>query len=184
VAKVHINAKVPAAGAFSRPVRDIQTPSIDNADKTVSLIGQAVYPVDPNTDPVTYSMPSSQMITKYGVPEYVRTPTTFKVGTATAAGLTAVWTPTAGKRFRLMGGTFSIGSDVTTVGGATIQLADAGSGFMIMARVGLNSTGQGYSFQLPGNGYLSTAQDAVLNCNLSAALTAGQAAFSLYGTEE
>lgn len=57
MSKIHINAKVPPAGAFSRPVRDIQTPSIDNPDKTVSLVGQAVYPVDPNTDPLSYTMP-------------------------------------------------------------------------------------------------------------------------------
>jgi len=57
VGKLHLENKVPAAGAFSRPVKDVQTPSIDNSDGTITPVAQMVYPIDPNTDPMTLTMP-------------------------------------------------------------------------------------------------------------------------------
>jgi hypothetical protein len=119
-----------------------------------------------------------------------RTSTTFKSATATAAGNTAIWTPTAGKKFRLMRVTMKLTNSATlaSAGNLLAQLFDGAAGVIGIANnwfVGAsgNAQHQSYNFDL-GNGYLSSAANNVLNVNLSVALTAGLLSITVAGTEE
>jgi hypothetical protein len=119
-----------------------------------------------------------------------RTTNIFKSATATAAGNTAIWTPTAGKKFRLMRVTMKLTNSATlaTAGNLLAQLFDGAAGVIGIANnwfVGAsgNAQHQSYNFDL-GNGYLSSAANNVLNANLSAALTAGLLSITVAGTEE
>jgi hypothetical protein len=122
-----------------------------------------------------------------------RTPTTFKTATATASGDTALWTPTSGKKFRLMRFTLQITSDAATTGGADIDiiLRDSTTGLAAALTVfvpAVAATTFGATVTTGwvdwGNGYLSSAANNVLNINLSAALTAGKVRAIAVGTEE
>ena len=122
-----------------------------------------------------------------------RTPTTFKTATATASGDTALWTPTSGKKFRLMRFRIEVTGDAATSGGAVID---------VLLRDSTTATGIGFSVFVPatgvttsegvlgtgwidlGNGILSAAANNVLNINLSAALSAGKVRVVCCGTEE
>jgi len=59
----------------------------------------------------------------------VRTPNIFKTAQFSASGLTPVWTPVSGKKFRLMRFAISIPDNATTSGGGvvTVSLFDAGT---------------------------------------------------------
>lgn len=122
-----------------------------------------------------------------------RTPSVFKNATATAAGDTAVWTPTTGKKFRLMGFAINV----------TANAAQAVAGVLnIVLRDATTPIGLGYSVFVPGaagtnfqddssmgfiplgNGYPSTLANNALNINLGAALTAGVVQIMAIGTEE
>lgn len=124
----------------------------------------------------------------------LRTPDTFKTASATASGNTALWTPAGGKKFRLMRYMLTVTDNATqtTPGTLTISLFDAAAGdtgqahSVFVPSVALVNTGSLYSsgwIDL-GNGRLSSAADAVLNINLSAALTAGAVRVICCGTEE
>ena len=119
------------------------------------------------------------------------TPTVFKTATATASGNTALWTPTSGKKFNLMGLIVSIPNDVATSGGADIDVTfqdgstDMGIGFTFFAPSAAGTTAGlagGFTQQF-GAGKLSATANNVLNVNLSAALTAGKVRVTAYGTE-
>jgi hypothetical protein len=125
----------------------------------------------------------------------LRTPSTFKTVTATASGNTALWTPTSGKKFRLMGLLVELTADATLAAAATfhITLQDTAAAMNLgwSARVGTtgatttttaNIIEAGWSDF--GNGFLSAAANNVLNLNLSAALTAGVVRATAFGTEE
>lgn len=128
-----------------------------------------------------------------GLADRLRTPTTFKTVTATASGDTAVWTPTSGKKFRLMGAMVELSGNA--------QLASAAT-FNIVLRDATTAIGVGFSASVGaaaittsvpnlldngvnlGNGILSAAANNVLNVNLSAALTGGVVRVTAWGTEE
>lgn len=119
-----------------------------------------------------------------------RTSNVFKSVTATAAGNTAVWTPAAGKKFRLMKVYLKVTSNSTLAAAGILlaQLFDGAAGVIGVAdNVFIPGSGnqvhQDYQFDL-GNGYLSAAANNVLNINLSAALTAGVVSITVSGTEE
>jgi hypothetical protein len=126
-----------------------------------------------------------------------RTPAVFKTVSvsATASGNTAVWTPTSGKKFRLM--RFQItaqGLSATAATILTISFQDVTTGITIGT----------YDVLLPatanlqpgitqvsgwvdlGNGYLSSAANNVLNANISATVTGATGTFRVNacGTEE
>lgn len=122
----------------------------------------------------------------------LRTPQVFKTVQATASGNTALWTPTSGKKFRLMRYRVQVTGNAATSGGAvvTISFQDSATGLPFAHDLFLPSTGgttmQGYDsgwIDL-GNGYLSTTANNVLNVNLSAALSAGNVRVQVCGTEE
>lgn len=122
----------------------------------------------------------------------VRLPAIFKTVTATAAGSTAVWTPTAGKKFRLMGYSITLtGNAVQGVAGNFEMVfldaaAAVGAGHSeYVPGIALNTFGASGTGKIDfGNGILSALANNVLNINLSAALTGGECRVNVWGTEE
>lgn len=105
-----------------------------------------------------------------------RTPFVFKPLSAVAiATETAIWTPTAGKKFRLMGGIFSVG-----VAAANVLLKDntAGTTIFVIPKSALDTP-----IAIPplGNGILSGAVDRPLTATGVATSTLSGVVF---GTEE
>lgn len=104
-----------------------------------------------------------------------RSPSTFKdLASINISSIATVWTPAAGKKFRLMGGTISVSGACSVlfednVGGATI--------FRTPALLTITP----YSFSL-GNGILSGVADRVLKATASSGTVS--IIGTLYGTEE
>jgi hypothetical protein len=124
-----------------------------------------------------------------GTMEVQRTPVVFTTnGGFTAAGNTAFWTPAAGKKFRLLGGILTISKEAACAGAQYIMLLDAAGWIMRfdISNAALVATGNVIviPFNLPRNGYLSTAANNVLNLKLNGAFTAGSCALVTWGTEE
>jgi len=120
-------------------------------------------------------------------------PTSFVTVSATASGNTAVWTPVAGKKFRLIGYSIQATANVATAGGAAIDVVfrdgstNMGMGFSFFAPSAAGTTfggGNGTGWITLRNGYVSKVADNVLNVNLSAALTAGNIRVNVIGIEE
>jgi hypothetical protein len=127
----------------------------------------------------------------------LRTPAIFHNASvsATASGNTAVWTPTSGKKFRLM--RFQItaqGLSATAATLLTISFQDGSTGIGIgtydvllpaVANLVAGITTVSAWIDL-GNGYLSTAANNVLNANISATVTGATGTFrvNVCGTEE
>jgi len=103
-----------------------------------------------------------------------RTPTVFKdISAVTITGITTVWTPAGGKKFRLMGGSLS-----STTAISILFEDNAGGNTIIRTPKLLVDTP--YTFSL-GNGILSGVADRVLKATGSGA---GVITGYLYGTEE
>lgn len=124
----------------------------------------------------------------------IRTPRQFLTVAAATAGNTALWTPTAGKKFRLMRYQIHVTGNASfaVAGVLTISLFDAAAGatgqvhdVYIPAIAGI-VTGEAYTSPWIdlGNGYLSVLVNNVLNVNLSAALATGNVRVLCCGTEE
>ncbi len=124
--------------------------------------------------------------------ERIRTPNVFKTAQVTEAGTTALWTPAAGKKFRLMGYMMLVSSNtVTNFSGTNLILlldnaAATGISFnpYFPNALVIASATQSVQATNIGNGYLSTAANNVLNVNLVAAITGGSLTFNVWGTEE
>ena len=104
-----------------------------------------------------------------------RTPVTFKTIAAvavTAGTPVAIWTPTSGKKFRVMGFMLSL-----SVAGSVI-LKDATTEIL---RTPLMAAGIGQASPPMGNGILSAAANNVLNADVSAT---GSVSGFVFGTEE
>ena len=123
----------------------------------------------------------------------VRTPSVFKTGTATAAGNTAVWTPTAGKKFRLMryqievqeGSTLGAGAnDVIKFQDATTDIGFIHDVFIPAAALATMGVLYQSGWIDLGNGILSAAANNVLNINIGTVLTAGGVRVNVAGCEE
>jgi len=127
----------------------------------------------------------------------LRDPNIFKTASvpATTSGNTAVWTPTASKKFRLM--RFQItATDVAATAATviTVSFQDATTGinigtydFFMPAIANVASGTQFVSNWVDlGNGYLSTAANNVLNANVSATVAGATGTFryNVCGTEE
>jgi hypothetical protein len=127
-----------------------------------------------------------------------RTPNTFKTAQATASGDTALWTPTSGKKFRLMRFKVQVTANayIAARGVLTIKLRDATTDISLTHDIYLGQTAIAADTnpnQQPiletgwidlGNGFLSAAANNVLNINLSAALSGGNVRVTCAGTEE
>ena len=124
--------------------------------------------------------------------ERLRTPGFFKEGVADAgAGSYDVWTPTAGKKFRLMGGVVTVACGLAAAGKLTIDiqeetLGSTGIKFRTYAPIAASITGVAnvIPFNLPGNGYLSTTVSKKLQLVTDVAITAGWVGIAVWGTEE
>ena len=125
--------------------------------------------------------------------DVLRTPTIFKSVSATASGNTTVWTPASTKKFRLMRYCVMVTDNATlaVAGVLTIKLQDSGTDLnqthdLFVPSAALNTTGDLYVSPWIdlGNGILSATADNVLQINLSAALTAGNARVICCGVEE
>lgn len=122
-----------------------------------------------------------------------RLPNVVKSAVATASGNTALWTPAASKKFRLMRVLIMVsGNAVQAAAGVlTIQLQDSATGMPVAVSPFVPAaagTVMGADFVSGwidlGNGILSAAANNVLNINLSAALTGGTVRAIAVGTEE
>jgi hypothetical protein len=109
---------------------------------------------------------------------------------ATAAGSTAVWTPTEGKKFRLMGYTIDVAGTLAATGVQSIQLQDSATTFKNHLADVIETTAVGDSGSTTnigadlGQGYLSTLANNVLNIVLSSEMVTGGVAINVWGTEE
>jgi len=123
-----------------------------------------------------------------------RTPTVFKTAQATASGNTAVWTPGAGNKFRLLKLFVEVTDNASLAAGAvlTIDIRDANVSTNITFDVFVPTTavtttigdGLEQELDLGDFGILSSAANNVLNVNLSAALVTGNCRIIAMGTEE
>lgn len=135
---------------------------------------------------------STEMVQKGSGLEAVRTPTHFRNFAAINAGNTAVWTPAAGRRFRLMGGLVCVtaGCTFAAAAGNVFEFYDAAASTDIcyfafwVANAAGSTPVVTFPFDLRPNGYLSAAINQVLNANLNATLTAGYVSGFVFGTEE
>ena len=123
-----------------------------------------------------------------------RTPNVFKTAKATATGTTAVWTPTTGKKFRLMRFKIIVTANSAQTTGAVVDfdLQDSSTSINLIHSVFIPTTAittninDGYDsgwIDL-GNGYLSTAANNVLNLVFSATGFSGAVRVIACGTEE
>ena len=105
------------------------------------------------------------------------TPNVWKdVGTVAIGTIATVWTPTSGKKFRLLGGLISVSAAVNIL----FEDNAAGAGNFIF-RVPAMLINTPLAFTLGGNGFLSAAVDRVLKATGSGA---ANLTGTLYGTEE
>jgi len=109
--------------------------------------------------------------------DIVRVQTTrVDLSSVSIASIATVWTPTTGKKFRLMGGSIS----VSVAGSVLFEDNSAGAGNFVWRTPKL-SADTPYNFDL-GNGKLSATTNNVLKATSSVA--SGTIIGTLYGTEE
>ncbi|MGH7747190.1 MAG: hypothetical protein ACREQ5_20900 [Candidatus Dormibacteria bacterium] len=117
----------------------------------------------------------------------VRIPVIFKTIAATAAGLTPVWTPAAGKSFRLMGYSISVAGTLAATGVQLIQLRDGAATIIQRQNATVTITTPTDDSHMGvdlGQGILSAAPNNVLNINLGTAMASGEVDINVWGTEE
>lgn len=127
-----------------------------------------------------------------GAMEYARTPTKFVSATIPAAtGTTDVWTPAAGKKFRLMGYMIHFSGTAAAAGLRTFSIQEETLGAIGMdtgtlaPAAGTGAENSVITVNLPGNGYLATTVDKKLQVVTgTTAYTAGVDYISVWGTEE
>jgi hypothetical protein len=122
-----------------------------------------------------------------------RIPNVFKTAAVASSGDNSVWTPTSGKKFRLMGYQMSATTNITTSGGAVItakirdNATDIGLNWQFYApSAAVTTVAGGFTtgwVWLGDSGYLSSAANQIAKVNLSAATT-GSITVNMIGTEE
>lgn len=120
-----------------------------------------------------------------------RASNTFKSATVTLASNVPVWTPAAGKKFRLLRVYIDVTADVAaaTAGPLTVSLLDASAQFGIARSVFVPAAAgataeQHLVMDLGPDGYVSSNPNNVLNGLLSRALTSGTIRVDVMGVEE
>lgn len=121
-------------------------------------------------------------------------PNIFKSVQATASGDTAVWTPTAGKKFRLQRFKIVVPANAAISGGGvvlTVKLRDSTTDMTVthdvfIPQTAVTTTVGGFvsGWIDLGNGILSAVANNVLNVNLSSTLTTGNVRVIACGVEE
>jgi hypothetical protein len=140
---------------------------------------------------VGYAPGAIQGVLRGNAYEVMRSIQTFAWNTITTVVATAIWTPTAGKKFRLMGGAIIFSSGLLAAGLQTIELQDAAASIPIIFKfqcyqpiaASILGVGTVIPFSIP-NGYLSSAVNNVLNAIMNSASTAGGNSVTVWGCEE
>lgn len=115
----------------------------------------------------------------------IRVANIFRTVVADTAGDTTIWTPAAGRRFRLMGYAISVAGTVASLGVQTIALSDSSDTFANhLAAVGATVLGDSQLGADLGQGALSQTADDPLVITLGTTMTAGGVAVNVWGTEE
>lgn len=120
----------------------------------------------------------------------VRIANVFHTALVTAAGTTAVWTPTAGTKFRLMGYSIDIAGTAAATGVQAIELLDGATVIknhlaVVLQTFAATTAIQGVTISVNcGQGQLSAAANNVLNIHTSEAMVSGGVAINVWGTEE
>jgi hypothetical protein len=119
------------------------------------------------------------------------TPTKFVQSTGNQAAAVTVWTPAAGKKFRVLGGVIMLTKDAAAAqivsfllydGANTVPIFAADISAAALVAIGSETV---IPFNFGGNGYLSIAANNALNLQIGAGvLTAGYYSISVWGTEE
>jgi hypothetical protein len=121
--------------------------------------------------------------------EAIRTPGFFRTAVAAAAPATTdLWAPTAGKKFRLLGGVISMAGTIAAAAARTLQLIEETAGTIIVeVHLSIPVTGGSVSvpFSISGNGYLSSTVTKKLQIvTAGGTYVTGTDAVSVWGTEE
>jgi hypothetical protein len=122
--------------------------------------------------------------------EVIRTPTKYYFATCAAAtGATVIWSPAAGKKFRLMGLIICPSGTAAAAGLRTFSIEEETLGQIMAASVIAPAAGVGCNapicINLPGNGYLATTADKDLIITTgTTAYNVGSDAVTAWGTEE
>ncbi|MGB8644038.1 MAG: hypothetical protein WCF84_02285 [Anaerolineae bacterium] len=161
---------VSSAVALSSPL-----PAGSNAIGTVDTeLPAAAALADAASNPTTPTIGADVSAYNGATWDRLRIPNVFKDLNAAAIGTIAtVWTPTSGKKFRIMGGSISVSA------AASVLLEDNSGGNTVFRTPKLLADTP-YSFDL-GNGFLSAAANNVLKATSSAA---ANVTGTLYGVEE
>jgi hypothetical protein len=124
----------------------------------------------------------------------VRSPNVYKYGSVVGGGGASfnIWTPAAGKKFRLMGFVIQLAGNATqaAAGNFTLTLFDGATALPfamntdVPAAAPANTMDNQVNLPSMGNGFLSAAANNILSCTMSAALVAGNASVMAFGTEE
>jgi hypothetical protein len=147
--------------------------------------------------PTTHIVGAVDMLYKgnvTGTLEPRRTPTTTKYVPSTGGGSWNVWTPASGKKFRCLGGVISLSANAAQASAGIVEFeirqtaTSIGIGVSTFIPAAAKTDTPGgwiWPFLFPGNGYLSTAADAILRGFTSGAgLTTGEWGVSVWGCEE
>lgn len=176
---------IPSPGVLSENFGAVFPETIDQQENGAKIIGADLHvPYDPSSgsfgDPMLYN-PAT------GRAELQRTMTAIKHSAdITVIGQTAIWTPAANKRVRVMGFSIVVDPATTSVAGSVITLQDGATDLDDFLILGITAPAVPLRWQcpLPANGYLSSTIGGVINVSLSAALTAGRIRVNVWGCEE
>lgn len=168
---------------------------VQSVDRINGLgMAQTTFQDDAGVLTAAYTLPATGVLLSSGQNVVVaRTPVVYKSVTATASGNTALWTPAAGKKFRLMRFLLTMPSDVAKAAGADVAITfqdsatDMGLKLSVFVPAAAVTTGNGAwssGWIDLGNGILSSTANNVLNINLGAAITTSGITCMAAGTEE
>lgn len=132
---------------------------------------------------------STQMVQKNANLEAQRTPTTFRSIATAIAAASVIWTPAAGRRFRLMGGIISFAGPIYAAAAINqISFQDEATDMQFHFNFWVPTVAEPIphiAFDLKPNGYLSLVADNRLRVlNSGGNFTAGNIRITVWGTEE
>lgn len=100
-----------------------------------------------------------------------------------SGGNTTVWTPAAGKRFQLLGWQFGCGDPCIATGNCYANIRDGATIICKAGSFSKTNVSMNYSATLPGDGYISVADNNPLIVDVDATITAGFLTISVWGYE-
>jgi hypothetical protein len=147
----------------------------DPDGRQVVLLSAGAALADATTNPTASPVGALDLVFNGSTWDRLRTPNVFKTLNAVSIATEAtIWTPAAGKKFRLMGGLISVGTAAANV---LIKDNTAGTTIAILPKTAVDVA---FTFVL-GNGVLSAAANNVLTATGVATTTISGV---VWGTEE